>query len=118
MNIKRIIKYSIVLLMIIIISFLVYRYNYAQGKYDQFAECLTEKGAVMYGTEWCPHCQTQKEMFGNSFKYINYKDCDYNKVLCNLNNVKGYPTWIYKDKVLNGEQPLELLASVTGCEID
>ncbi|MEI8253857.1 MAG: hypothetical protein WCG25_09235 [bacterium] len=29
----------------------------------------------MYGTETCSHCIAQKELFGDSFKYINYIDC-------------------------------------------
>ncbi|MBI5392381.1 hypothetical protein HZA96_00800 [Candidatus Woesearchaeota archaeon] len=118
MNKKRIIKWSIMLIVIVTLLFLIFNSKNAPGKYDQLAKCLTEKGAIMFGTDWCPHCIKQKELFGNSFKYINYKNCDFNKVLCDLNNITGYPTWIYKDKVLNGEQPVEVLASMSGCEVD
>jgi len=31
--------------------------------YSEFAKCLTQKGAKMYGTFWCPHCQNQKKEF-------------------------------------------------------
>lgn len=34
---------------------------------DDFAKCLTEKGAKMYGTSWCGHCKNQKALFGDSF---------------------------------------------------
>ena len=30
---------------------------------DGFAQCLTAKGAQMYGAWWCPHCADQKELF-------------------------------------------------------
>jgi len=43
--------------------------DYKPGAYDDFAECLNQKGAVMYGAYWCGHCKDQKKMFGNSFKY-------------------------------------------------
>ena len=46
------------------------------GEYDGFAQCLTDAGATMYGTEWCHICKDQKELFGASFKNINFVDCD------------------------------------------
>jgi len=33
------------------------------GFYDEFAQCLTDKGVKMYGAYWCPHCQAQKALF-------------------------------------------------------
>ena len=48
----------------------------SQESIDQFAKCLTEKKAVMYGTFWCPHCARTKKRFGSSFKYIKYIECD------------------------------------------
>src|SRR3989344_1806718 len=45
------------------------------GQYDNFAKCLTEKGAVVYGAiDWCKYTQGQKAMFGNSWKYLNYRE--------------------------------------------
>lgn len=85
--------------------------------YGSFAQCLSEKGAVMYGTEWCSHCKNQKEMFGDSFQYISYVDCDWNADQCSNAGVKGYPTWIIDGKMYSGEQKLERLASLTGCQL-
>jgi len=87
------------------------------GKYDTFAQCLNEKGATMYGTEWCSHCKNQKALFGNSFQYIDYVDCDKNKNECLRNGVKGYPTWIIDGESYPGEQQLYKLASLAGCEL-
>ncbi len=86
--------------------------------YDDFAQCLTEKGAVMYGTEWCSHCKIQKAWFGKSFEYVNYVDCDYNGEECLKNGVQGYPTWKINNKLYSGKQPLEKLSSLTGCELN
>ena|SRR3989344_7537978 len=61
---------------------------------DNFAKCLTEKGFVMYGAYWCPHCQNQKLAFGDSFKYIKYIECTEEVKLCIDKNIKGYPTWL------------------------
>ena len=34
------------------------------------AKSLKEKGAVMYGAYWCPHCKAEKARFGTSFQYV------------------------------------------------
>jgi glutaredoxin len=87
------------------------------GAYDSLAQCLTEKGATMYGTEWCPHCQNQKKMFGKSFQYIVFVDCDLNSDECLKNGVSGYPTWKIGDENYPGEQSLERLAFLADCEV-
>lgn len=86
------------------------------GKYDAFARCLTEKGVVMYGAEWCPHCQNQKKLFGSSFQYVTYVECPKEPKVCLEKNITGYPTWLTASGMkLEGEQRLEKLAEVTGC---
>jgi len=87
------------------------------GKYDDFAICLFEKGAVMYGTEWCSHCKSQKKMFGKSFELVSYVDCDKFRDECLENGVTGYPTWIINGEKYSGEQQLPRLASLTLCEL-
>jgi len=84
---------------------------------DSLAQCLAKKGAVMYGTEWCPHCQNQKRMFGSSFQYINYVDCDRYKSKCRDAGVSGYPTWVINGENYPGGQPLHRLASLSGCNL-
>ena len=87
------------------------------GQYDDFATCLFEKEVKMYGTEWCPHCKDQKELFGNSFKYVDYTDCDLNRDACLQASITGYPTWIINGQQYTGTQDLQRLASLTGCEL-
>ena len=50
----------------------IYKRNH---RYDNFARCLAEKKAVMYGLYWCEHCAEQKELFGASFQYVPYVEC-------------------------------------------
>ncbi|MDO8572608.1 MAG: thioredoxin domain-containing protein [bacterium] len=91
------------------------------GKFDTFAQCLQEKGAVFYGAFWCPHCQNQKAMFGKSVKFLPYVECSTpdgqsQLEVCNEKEIKSYPTWIFADESrLDGEIPLEKLAEKTGC---
>lgn len=81
------------------------------------AQCITENGVTMYGTERCSHCKTQKAMFGDAFTHIDYVDCDADKGACATAQIKGYPTWVDTDgKQYPGTQSLEKLANVAGCE--
>lgn len=66
---------------------------------DTFAQCLTEAGMTFYGAYWCPHCQDQKAMFGESLQYVNYVECDAGgenaqPEACVAAGVEYYPTWI------------------------
>lgn len=91
-------------------------------KYVTFAQCLTDKGATMYGAYWCPHCQNQKKLFGKKgFEKVQYVECaeggpDANPTLCAQKKVESYPTWIFADSSrVTGEQQLDELALRTSC---
>ena len=71
----------------------------------------------MYGTEWCPHCKNQKELFGDSFKQVDYIDCDIRKSECAQAGIKGYPTWIISGEKYPGVQQLGRLATLSGCKL-
>lgn len=68
---------------------------------DEFAKYLTEQGYSMAGTDWCGHCANQKELFGDSFQYIDYHNCDNEPAWCSDQGVPGYPTWIFPDGSIN-----------------
>src|SRR5271165_3115517 len=71
----------------------------SQHKYDAFARCLGDRGVKMYGAYWCPHCQEQKEKFGDSFEYAPYIECGVKGELraeaqvCKGADIKHFPTW-------------------------
>ncbi len=77
------------------------------GKYDNFAKCLTENGAKMYGEDWCQYTTAQKGMFGKSFKYIDYKQNP---------NLKVRPTWEIDGKTYETVQSFQRLSTLTGCK--
>lgn len=93
------------------------------GKYDSFAQCLKDKGAVFYGAFWCPHCKNQKAMFGRSANLLPYHECSTPNgqgqlQACTDLGVKQYPTWIFADgSVEAGEVALPKLSEKTGCEL-
>jgi len=88
------------------------------GNYDKFTICLTEKGVKMYGTEWCSHCKNQKKIFGDSFKYIDYVDCDKNRDECLKAEIGGYPTWIIDGIQYPGEQSFEKMSELSRCDLN
>ncbi|MEK7188209.1 MAG: hypothetical protein AAB691_05190 [Patescibacteria group bacterium] len=109
----------IVVVLAAIIGWAVYSNN-APGQYDQFAQCLKDNGAKFYGAFWCPHCQNQKAMFGNSARLLPYVECSTPNreqlAICNNAKVQSYPTWRFADGTeLTGEIPLSQLAEKTSC---
>jgi hypothetical protein len=133
---KKVLLYSAILVFLFIAilgirEYNLYKYNGSgmlgallgvdkkQASYDDFAKCLTQKGFAMGGTEWCPHCKNQKALFGPSFQYINYKNCDLYKEWCDSKGITGYPTWVSPDGTLHsGEQDFSKLSEYSGCSIN
>ena len=82
------------------------------GPYDNFAKCLAEKGAVMYGAmQWCKYTQGQKAMFEKSFKHINYHEYP------DLPGIKTTPTWVINGAWHENVQSFDKLAALTGCKL-
>mgnify|MGYP001591686400 CR=1 FL=1 len=86
--------------------------------YDDFAQCLAHQNITMYGAEWCPACQAQKNEFKGAFKYVPYVECPQDPQKCLAAGIEAYPTWIFSsgEKIV-GVQPLETLAQKTGCAL-
>jgi hypothetical protein len=93
------------------------------SKYDNFAKCMSEKDAKMYGAFWCPHCKEQKATFGNSWKYVNYVECSTpdgqgQLPICTQAGVSGYPTWEFANgSRSSGALSLSELSLKTGCPL-
>ncbi len=84
----------------------------------EFATCLTESGAVFYGTDWCSHCQDQKSLFGEHFEKVKFVNCDESRELCTLAGIEAYPTWIIDGEKHLGTKSLENLGILTECELE
>ena len=88
----------------------------------QLADCLSQKGAKMYGTYWCPHCQAQKKLFGAAFSKINYVECSpqgnprEQTQACKDAGIMSYPTWVFPNgDRTSGEIAFKDLADKAGC---
>ncbi len=118
--------YAILVVVVAVVIFGVYAYTRNQnspGQLDEFASCLKTKNAVFYGAFWCPHCQNQKALFGNSAKLLPYVECSLpdgqsQTQVCIDKKIDGYPTWEFADgSRLTGEVALADLAKKTGCAL-
>ena len=97
-----------------------------RGEYDAFAQCLTDRGVIMYGAYWCPHCQNEKKAFGDSFRFVNYVECTQETGKCLVEKINGYPTWIFPTSSADGpdggrfegEMGLEKLSEASGCLLE
>ncbi len=116
-------EYVMIAVAIVIIGAVVLNPFGNNGAKEEFAACLTEKGAKFYGAFWCPHCNDQKALFGSAAKSLPYIECstpDGSGQLqaCRDAQIGGYPTWRFDDgsevmRVLS----LEELAGRTGCTL-
>jgi hypothetical protein len=126
----KISKPAIVGIIVIVIAILaVFGFNMtgqvvaATGKYDSFAQCLSQSGVKMYGAYWCPHCNEQKSMFGSSWQYVNYVECSLaNRAgetpACTQAGITAYPTWEFQDgSRVEGALTLEELSTRSGCPL-
>lgn len=116
---------GLIILAIVAVAALLIVPRLLPGQFDEFAQCLTDEGVTYYGAYWCPNCQTQNAMFGNSKKHVNYIECAVRGVQnqqspeCAEAGIEAYPTWEFADgERVTGLQTLEFLAEKTGCELE
>tara|TARA_Y100000310_G_scaffold38326_1_gene35940 strand:+ start:12537 stop:12971 length:435 start_codon:yes stop_codon:yes gene_type:complete len=113
-NTKKIILISIVsVVFVLIVGGIGFSYmnTLKPAALDGFAQCLADKGAIMYGASFCQYSHAQQGMFGNSKKYLDIRDFTEDP------NVKTTPTWLINDEYYPNVQTFNRLASLTGCEL-
>lgn len=120
---KKVIFYLIILIIIIGIAYFGISSSLKPGQYDDFAKCLTEKNVKEYGAFWCPKCAEQKKIFGKSFQYVTYIECDARgsnaqPELCQKEGITGYPTWKINNTFYPGVRSLEELSEKSGCNLN
>ena len=87
---------------------------------DQLAlvEHLLSKGAIFYGAWWCPHCFTQKNLFGTEAgRRLPYVECDKDDVgrqRCQSAGIRAYPSWDLNGQRREGVLSLEELKVWSG----
>jgi uncharacterized membrane protein len=79
---------------------------------------LADSGVKMYGADWCPHCQQQKDMFGGAARRLPYIECSMGRqgtpqtTECRNARITTYPTW-----EINGKRYEEMLSPARLAEL-
>lgn len=81
-----------------------------------FAECLREKGMIVFGQRSEPNTLQQLLLIGNFANNI-YVDCvGANLQACQQLGIQEIPSIVYQDKIYTGVKTVEWIGSLTGCE--
>lgn len=80
------------------------------------AECLSNSGWVMFGSETCSACRAQRKLFGDAFGTIASIECNPHSNnaqtdLCLKYKVKKTPTWIKIEGPLDKQQEIKRIES-------
>jgi uncharacterized membrane protein len=84
------------------------------------ADHLTAIGAKFYGAYWCEHCQEQKKYFGQSAERLPYVECSPGGSRAPMTKecrdiyIKTFPTWVIKDRRVEGVLSLKELSESSG----
>lgn len=87
----------------------------------ELADCLAERGVVLYGAFWCPHCQEQKRLFGRAAARLPYVECATSDgrgqaAACRDAGIRAYPAWAFPDGTqATGVLAPAALAARAGC---
>jgi len=118
---KTHITLGVVIVILFIVVILAFQEVNTEGNnisLDAFAQCLSDRGAVMYGTYSCSFCRKQKQLFGDSFRFISYVECTQEPDRCVADGIDVTPIWLFpNEKKAIGLQSFEALAAETGCSL-
>ena len=101
----------LVILIVVIISYAVLNRAYPDIS-EETAKCIGQN-STLYVQLGCHACETQEEMFGGKFQYLNTIDCWFYREKCS--GITAIPTWIIKEQKYLGVQSIEKLKELTGC---
>ena len=116
------IVYAVFVAVIVILFALAGIKEKSPGKYDEFAQCISDSGTIFYGAFWCPHCAEQKAFFGKSAEFLPYIECSTpdrsgQTQICIDKEITSYPTWIDSNNIrYNTSLNREMLAVISGCD--
>ncbi len=82
---------------------------------QSLALCLSNRGDLLFGADWCPACRHQKGLFGEAASYLGQVDCDASPSACADAGVRGIPAWEIGGELHTGVQSLDQLADMSGC---
>jgi hypothetical protein len=110
---KSIIVTLLIIIFIVIISIITLTKKPVETDKD-IVKCIGSK-AILYTQLGCHACETQEQLFGDNYQYLDVIDCWYEREPCTENNITATPTWIIDGEKTVGVQTIEKLKELTGC---
>ena len=107
----------VVIILVIIGAILIYKNMNQPVATEDFAKCLSSKSTI-YSSSICPHCQDQKKIIGDNYKFLNEVDCYLDPQKCIDANISVTPTWIINGQIIEGVQSIQQLEQISGCQCD
>ncbi|PIN91739.1 hypothetical protein COU61_01845 [Candidatus Pacearchaeota archaeon CG10_big_fil_rev_8_21_14_0_10_35_13] len=92
-----------------------FRGSNSPGVLDGFATCLSGKGVIVYGNDFCSYTSKQLNLFGKSKGLLNYIRCIDDEGLCDSKGIKITPTWEIDDRLYSGVKGLDVISELSGC---
>jgi len=108
---KRRIINIIILIILIIAVYFAFFYNPAPPEVE-LAKCIG-KNSILYVQQGCPHCERQKDLFGENLQEITVVDCSVAPQDCL--GITHTPTWKIKQENYIGVHSIEELKNLTQC---
>ena len=120
MNTSRRVLLSLVILVVLIFGLYFFTdwfskttgYISGDNQKTELAQCLSEKGVVLYVSATCPDCDKQIKIFGEAAQYLNLKEC---KSIEECAEVSALPAWRIDSKYYYGTQEINTLSEISGC---
>ena len=78
----------------------------------EVAQCIGEN-SILYIQLGCHACESQEDLFGDSYQYLSVIDCFFEKEECEA--IQKTPTWDINGELYPGIQSIEDLQTLTGC---
>jgi len=101
-----------IILVVIIIAIIIINKPHPETS-KEVAECIG-KNSKLYVQLGCHACESQEELFGDSYQYLNVIDCFYERDKCE--GITGTPTWVIKGEKYEEVLSISILQELTGCQ--
>jgi hypothetical protein len=129
-NVKRKVLYTFMILVVLIAGLYLFTdwfskvtgYFVGEDETTKLAKCLDGKGAEFYTGKYCADCEKQREVFGESLKFISVVECEVDRhgrvIDTRCKNIRGVPAWyLGKDVgIVYGYKNFTELQRISGCE--
>ena len=103
---------SIVIVVLVLAYFVVISRDGAPTTTEEVAKCIGEN-SILYVQLGCSACESQEELFGESYSNLNIIDCFYERDKCE--GIRVTPTWKISGELIEDVQSIKKLKELTGC---